>query len=344
MAPGNTATTQGPAPARSRAFTVLAAVSLVAVGVACSTESTASIADESLAVFVGFNEEERLLGFEEDLGTPVDVVVTMADASSADAMKGSVYGQFAGPDAYLPELSDRVNVVVSVPVAFGPGGMPRTPEGRETIASNFGAIVAGEHDDDFRAVAEYIVDAGYGDAIIRLGHEFDGDWAPYASRGNIEDYIAAYRHVHGVLGSESPGFRFDWTSMVPDFVEHGLDAYPGDEVVDIIGLDVYWRESEPISAEQWDRIETVLQTHLDFAQARGKPVSYPEWARSFADEPSFIDRLHDWFSQLPSSGPGSLEYQAYFNEVGLLNDEFYPYDLEKLPNVKQRYLELFGSR
>ena len=52
--------------------------------------------------------------------------------------------------------------------------------------------------------------------------------------------------------------------------------------------------------------------------------------------------MHNWFSQLPGTGPGSLAYQAYFNEVGLVDDEFYPYDLDKLPNVKRRYIDLFG--
>ena len=89
------------------------------------------------------------------------------------------------------------------------------------------------------------MDAGYEDAIIRLGHEFDGDWAPYSARDNADAYVAAFRHVHDVMTAESPAFRFDWTSMVPDFLEYGPAAYPGDDVVDIIGIDVYWRDAEP---------------------------------------------------------------------------------------------------
>ena len=295
------------------------------------------------AVFVGFNEGQRLEQLEDDLGAPFDMVVTMADSRSADDMNGSVFGQFAAPEAYLPDLSDRLDVVVSVPLAFGPGGMARTAEGRATIGTNLRATAAGRHDDDFRLVAEYLIDAGYPDAIIRLGHEFDGDWAPYSSRDNVEEYIDAFRHVHDVMTAESASFRFDWTSMVPYFEDYGIVAYPGDDVVDLIGLDVYWRQAEPITDEQWARIyEPVLETHRDFAQERGKQVSYPEWGRAFADHPRFVDLMHGWFAGLASSGPGSLAYQAYFNEVGLADDEFYPYDLEQLPNVKSRYIELFG--
>jgi hypothetical protein len=241
-------------------------------------------------------------------------------------------------------LSERLQVVVSVPIAFGPGGMARTSEGRAAIESNLRDVAAGRHDDDFRLLGDYLVDAGYGDAIIRLGHEFDGDWAPYSARGNPDAYVSAFRHVHDVLTSVSPEFRFDWTSTLAHFVEYGPAAYPGDDVVDIIGLDLYWREEVPVTEQQWERdYERVLEAHLEFAQDRDKPVSYPEWARSLVDEPSFVGLLHGWFSDLPRSGPGRLAYQAYFNEVGLLDDEFYPYDLDLLPDVKGRYIELLGD-
>jgi hypothetical protein len=315
---------------------------LAIVGASCSAD------DESpeglLGVYVGFNEGERLLEFEEDLGAPVDLVVTMADSRAPDAMVSSVWGQFAAPDAHLPDLSDRLQVVVSVPLAFGPGGMAQTEDGRAAIGSNLRAVAAGRYDDEFRLVAGHLVDAGYEDAIIRLGHEFDSDWAPYSSRDNEDAYVAAFRHVHDVLTEESPAFRFDWTSTLAHFVKHGPAAYPGDDVVDVIGLDVYWRDPAPMRDSVWERrFEPVLQAHLEFAQERGKPVSYPEWGRSLTDEPTFVERMNEWFSELPGTGVGRLDYQAYFNEVGLLDDQYYPYDLDKLPNVRDRYVELFGA-
>lgn len=325
-----------------RTLASFAAASLVIVASACATVEAAP--DGLLGVYVGFNEEQRLLAFEQDLGEAVDLVVTMADSRGSDAMVSSVWGQFVAPDAYLPGLSDRLQVVVSVPIGFGPGGMARTEDGRAEIGSNLRDVADGRHDDDFRLVARYLVDAGYDDAIIRLGHEFDGDWAPYSARDNEDAYVAAFRHVHGLLSSESSGFRFDWTSMVAHFDDYGPAAYPGDDVVDMIGLDLYWRDPEPMTDRLWERrYESVLQSHLEFAQERDKPVSYPEWGRSLADEPSFVEFMHGWFTELPRTGPGQLEYQAYFSEVGLSDDAFYPYDLDRLPNVKRRYVELFGA-
>jgi hypothetical protein len=74
-------------------------------GAACSEDD--DDLNGVLGVFVGFNEEQRLVDFEQDLNAPVGLVVTMADSRSSDAMVSSVWGQFTAPDAYLPSLSDR---------------------------------------------------------------------------------------------------------------------------------------------------------------------------------------------------------------------------------------------
>ena len=242
MAPSARTRTEWCGVGRTRLVALFTAVSLMFAGAACSADETAEL---PTGVYVGFNQGQRLLRFEQELGAPVELVVTMADSRSPEAMSSSVYGQFAASDAYLPDLSDRLDVVVSVPLAFGPGGLARTAGGREVIGRNLRATADGRHDDDFRLVADYLVNAGFEDAIIRLGHEFDSDWAPYSARDNSDAYIAAFRHVHDVLTAESPAFLFDWTSMVPYFVEHGPAAYPGDDVVDVIGIDAYWRAPSP---------------------------------------------------------------------------------------------------
>lgn len=292
-----------------------------------------------LGMYVGFDEGGRFDRFERELGTPIRWAVTMADSRSVAAMKSSVWGQFAAPGAYLPEVAGRVNVVLSMPLAFGPGGMGRTAEGQATIGANLRATAAGRLDGDFREAARYLIDAGYPDAVIRLGHEFDGDWAPYSARNNNEAYIAAFRHVRDVFAAESSGFRFEWTSMSSDFVQHGPPAYPGDKYVDIVGLDIYYRAPGAISDAVWEReYAAVLRAHRDFAVARGKPVSYPEWGRALEDEARFIDLMYGWFLGLPASGPGSLLYHAYFNEWHMPT-----YNLDDVPTVKRRYIDLFAD-
>lgn len=334
-------------PVRSAIFVILAMVLALGslTGSQASAQTAGRVDPSTLGMYVGFDRGDRFHRFERELGTPIRYVVTMADSRSPSAMLSSVWGQFAKSDAYLPKVSNRVDVVLSLPLAFGPGGMGLTASGRSTIRQNLLATAAGRLDGEFRAAARYLKEAGFGDAIIRLGHEFDGDWAPYSARGNNDAYIAAFRHVHNVLKSESAAFKVEWTSMDAHFIQYGPPAYPGNAYVDIVGLDIYWRERGTITDFQWNnQMKNVLVAHQAFAVSKGKPVSYPEWGRSLADRTRFIDLMHGWYASLPASGPGSMVYNSYFNEPGLSEDQYWPYDLDRLPNVKRRYIELFGRQ
>ena len=89
-------------------------------------------------------------------------------------------------------------------------------------------------------------------------------------------------------------FRFDFAP------NRGLDAvpwtkcYPGDDVVDIIGMDSY---DQPAGStfEDYVREPYGLQDQVEFAARRGKPVSYPEWGLfRNGDNPEFVRRMVDW--------------------------------------------------
>jgi hypothetical protein len=284
-------------------------------------------------MFVGFNRGDRFAQMERELGRPLGWVVTMLDSRSPSAMRSSAWGQFASNDAYLPKAASRLDVVVTVPLAFGSGGQTET-----AIRANLRDTAAGRWDNDFRAIADYVKAAGYGDAVIRLGHEADDAWPPYSSRNNTAAYIAAFRHVHDVLSAKSPGFRFDWASTRAGFSTWGLPAYPGDAYVDVIGLDTYWRDASIPDRDWTMRYEPVLREHLEFARSRNKPVSFPEWGQGFHNTGRYIELMNGWFRSLPTTGPGRLLYQSYFN------DPTQPgYNLDNYPTTKQAYINTFKS-
>jgi hypothetical protein len=117
--------------------------------------------------------------------------------------------------------------------------------------------------------------------VIRLGWEFNGSWMPWAAGAG--GYTAAYRHVVTLMRSVSSSFKFDWctawgeNSTAPDSV------YPGDDVVDIIGMDVYNRYYAPADADPVHRWNTLLTANyglnwlVAFAKLHDKPISIPEW-------------------------------------------------------------------
>jgi hypothetical protein len=325
---------------RKVAAAVSAAAALLAgVAFAAPTEAADGLPAGTLGQYMGFDQRSRFNEAEASLGTRLNHVVTMADGRSPHEMRSSVWGQFASPTAYLPELSGRLDVTVTIPLAFGQGGV-YDREGPQGVRSLLSKTISGTYDADYRAVAQYLIAAGYGDAVLRLGHEFDGTWETWSARNNEQSYIDAFRHVRDVFEQESAAFRYEWTGMHGPWRWWARQAYPGDAYVDIIGLDVYYRDQGEIGDAQWnEEYRAALIEHRDFAISRGKPVSYPEWGRAFDDTPRFIDLMYNWFNSLPKTGPGSLVYQAYFNEPGLGGE----YDLNNLPVVERRYVELFRN-
>ncbi len=314
----------------------------LAVGAGAVVMSNAQAAppsglDHTLGMYVGYGKAERFRAAERALGAPVRWSVVFADQDSPSAMRSSVWGQFAGPKAYLPSVADRMNVTVTVPLAFGDANA-KTPAGKNAVRANLVATAAGKWDEDYRQIARTMIGAGYGDAIIRLGNEPDGDFNPWSAVDNEDFYIDAYRHVHDVIASESRSFRFEYTTTRGAFPSYGRTAYPGDDYVDILGLDIYYRIDTPLDDRVWTRqYESVLRGHQQFAADRGKPVSYTEWGVAKYDQPEFIERMHTWFSSLPTAGPGRLLYQSYFNS------DSRGHSLDQYPRSERAYYDLFGG-
>lgn len=209
---------------------------------------------------------------------------------------------------------------------------------------------AGEYDDHARALATTLVRAGLGRSVIRLGAEGNGTWTK-DSIGDTPAEFAAWRTYWArfarVLRSV-PGahFRLDWT------VNAGVrpipfDAYyPGDDVVDLIGIDTYDFSVDGTAPADPDqrwllqyRRPAGMRDLVGYATRHHKSLSIPEWALAapghaggIGDNPEFIDeiarivRTHD------------VAYQSYFlwtTDVGML--------LTDAPNSLATYRRHFGA-
>ncbi|MFJ8044225.1 glycoside hydrolase family 26 protein [Kitasatospora sp. NPDC096147] len=153
----------------------------------------------------------------------------------------------------------------------------------------------GEFDQHFLKLARKLVALGGHDTILTLGWEMNG--ITYTSRCKPDPtaWKAYWRRIVTVMRSV-PGqhFRFDFNPT------RGLDAipwtrcYPGDDVVDIIGMDSY---DQPAGAtfDEFVSEPYGLQDQVEFAAKRGKPVSYPEWGLFHnGDNPEFVRRMVEW--------------------------------------------------
>ncbi len=159
-------------------------------------------------------------------------------------------------------------------------------------------IAAGAHDDTYRGIAEAYRDAGYKTIDMRIGWEMNGNFMPW-SMGNTTDSVnqwkAAFAHVADVVHSVS-GIKVN-TVWNPNLANNNqIDvstAYPGNDKVDIVALDIYsktYKYDSSVSDSQYYNNPSASQYHPDgtspsqwglaqtiaLASAHGKPVGIGE--------------------------------------------------------------------
>ncbi|MFH8656817.1 glycoside hydrolase family 26 protein [Streptomyces afghaniensis] len=157
---------------------------------------------------------------------------------------------------------------------------------------------AGEFDHHFRVLAERLVELKVPDTIVVLGWEMNGTTYTHRCGPDPEAWKKYWNRIVTTMRSV-PGqkFRFDFTPS------RGVDAvpwtkcYPGDDTVDIIGMDSY-DQPAGMSFDQQVKEPYGLQHHVDFAKAHGKPISYPEWGLfRNGDNAEYMRRMLAWMEE-----------------------------------------------
>ncbi|MFB9263621.1 hypothetical protein ACFFWD_10620 [Bradyrhizobium erythrophlei] len=224
------------------------------------------------------------------------------------------------------KLNPARNVVWSVPLTIS--GTPLAD------------VAGGLHDADFDAAARAIAEA-HPKAIIRLGWEMNIANMGWFTKGQEDDYVQSFRRVVGIFRSRSGRFRFDWCPGWGAQDTPADAAYPGDDVVDYIGLDVYDFKSEGSPAERWTsrylKAPFGLEWQREFAAAHRKLMSYPEWGvGQSGDNADFVQQMHDWFA----ANRAAIAYAAYFDVDGLWPTQI---DNGRFPNSARLFRKLFAG-
>jgi hypothetical protein len=206
------------------------------------------------------------------------------------------------------------------------------------------AGAAGAYDQHFRRFAQRLVAEGQGNAVLRLGWEFNGDWFPWRSDRDPKGFAAYWRRIVNVMRSV-PGesFRFNWNpGHGPGFVD--VNAYPGDNYVDIIGFDIYdrtWGDRLRDPRVRWNAYLNKpygLNWLRNFSLAHGKPMSFPEWGVTHDhvrgvthDNPVFIRGMAEFIRS------SNVEFATYFDVLAHDGD----FRLRQFPQSAAAYRALF---
>ncbi|MFG2132327.1 glycoside hydrolase family 26 protein [Streptomyces sp. NPDC048751] len=191
------------------------------------------------------------------------------------------------------QKADRM-LVLNVPMqARNEEGVP-DDEVRQLVRQG----AAGEFDHHFRALAERLVRLDVPDAVLVLGWEMNGTTYTHRCGPDPEAWKTYWNRIVTTMRAV-PGqrFKFDFTPT------RGLDdvpwtqCYPGDDTVDVIGMDSY-DQPTGMSFDEQVREPYGLQRHVDFAKAHGKPVSYPEWGLfRNGDNVEYMRRMLAWMDE-----------------------------------------------
>lgn len=217
-----------------------------------------------------------------------------------------IAGQFAQSD---------VNIMWSIPLI--PWG------------ANLADAAAGAYSDNYLAMANQMLanNAGSDQIYVRLGWEFNGaGWNSSSAVGQPDNYVKAYQQFVDTFRSVSDKFVFEWTPNIGATDMNPELAYPGDDYVDVIGIDFYynnaWDNPDGKQAFDWFVREPFgLQWQQDFAAAHGKPTAIAEWGLN-SDSPEFVTLVNAWASDHNMLYTNYWESDAAFQ--GKLGDGQYP--------------------
>ena len=206
---------------------------------------------------------------------------------------------------------------------------------------------AGKYNERYLPLARGLVSHGLGNSILRLGWEFNGNWyawsvkSPEDARNYAEYWRQIVKTIRSVPGTQN--LQFCWNGTITHAPFALEDAFPGNEYVDCVGVDVYdesWSgKSYPYPAnatpeqrlacqkEAWSGWITPelpaygIAAWAKVAAAHKKPLCIPEWGlerkelqkgvfNGGLDDPYFIEQMAHYIND-PANG---VYFASYFND------------------------------
>ena len=166
-------------------------------------------------------------------------------------------------------------------------------------------ILDQQYDEYFREYARALKKFGH-PVLFRLNNEMNGDWCWYSAMYAGKDtdiYKAVWRHIHSLfdeVGVDNVLWVWNPHDMsLPDFKwNHSLMYYPGDDVVDIIGITGY-NTGTYFPGEKWRGFHEIYKPILvDYSNWFDKPFMITEFGSNSVggDKAAWIN---DMFIEIP---------------------------------------------
>jgi mannan endo-1,4-beta-mannosidase len=204
----------------------------------------AALTSKWLASGFDWDNQPRLFGLSMAGSSPVSV----PDVEAAGAALGrrlqviNFYMAWEWRDPFPAATVAAIRDAGAVPEITWEPWDPKS--GADQPAYRLDALSA--FDDYVDTFARGCADYG-GNLVLRFAHEMNSDWYPWSvttNGGSPQEYIAAYRRVRSrfeAAGAHNVQWMWNPNVIVRDRPDLISASYPGDDVVDIVGVDGYNR-------------------------------------------------------------------------------------------------------
>lgn len=219
--------------------------------------------------------------------------------------------------------------------------------------AGYGEAVSGRRDPLYSRIATTILSAYVKSderICIRLPWEFNMESQTLAARDSegrwdAHAYVAAYRRIAGIFRHASPRFYFDWC---PNIGRGGIDpesCYPGDDLVDVVSLDVYYRaqyddqghKDAGLGIFYYRKTQPFgLDWLSNFGQRHGKLIGLSEWGVDDDRATEFMRLMIEWIHQQGSR----LSHHNYWDRTDGVNSRLSD---GHLPTIGAVYRSALGA-
>lgn len=307
-----------------KSLSALLGISLLALFVLFVPNTASAAGTDILGVHRGSGTPERITEYEKWLGKPVSYNVDFVGRAPANST--NPWSKIDNP-AWWCNQSKKVSAKLVLSTAMLP-----------TTNFTLAAGAKGAYNSHWQKFGNVMVNSGCATAIIRLGWEFNGKFFPWAAGGKEASYAAYWRQIVDTL-RKVPGqqFLFDWCPLAGNTNANVEAAYPGDNYVDIIGLDAYDTATAALAsaapAKRWEHQLNRpygLNWHAKFSATHNKPMSFPEWGLTVrvkdnlggGDNPSYITKSWEWITSHRFAYASYFEYDANDANHRLMTTQF----------------------
>ena len=213
------------------------------------------------------------------------------------------------PYLYATSALGRIPIA-SVHTLFADDSIPACPDGSAKLP--WACIAAGHRDTDIVEMAEKIRDSGIPKLGLTFVHEPEDeircdDAKNDKCMGTAIDYVNAWRHFVQIFNAQSvSNVDFFWivrdnifSNSVPAGFPLADQVYPGDDVIDWIGADVYNYSFKSGGVYQWRSLAQIAHDFYQWGALHPKPLFFGEWGtrEEYFNLMNDGTRKQEWFDE-----------------------------------------------